>query len=359
MVHQLSTVVVVMYRPPNTRIGEFGEILSKLDSVLANLPTPTPNIVVMGDLNFPRSSVVWKRCDDGDGLDGGDLVPLVAGHREEETAGGKQDRLEVSRLCDLGTKYSLVQKVDKPTHGVEVLDLIFCNNSEMISSILVESWPAFSDHSLVAATTSFRLGNTLDRDEVHLLEYGRKLKRLDFNKAQWDQVQSELGDVNWSEMEKAAEASPNQALSVFMDKMIPILEKHVPLRKKGKKTRNRIEKKRKLLWRRLGRVKVKLKNANSIHKLTKLLQDKNVLEQQLREDYKAVNNMEEDKAILNMKSNPKYFFSFSKSRQKVKAKIGPFIDPSSGRPNPDPDFAAAELAKQFVCVCQTKARVGG
>ena len=33
-----------------------------------------------------------------------------------------------------------------------------------------------------------------------------------------------------------------------------------------------------------------------------------------------------------------------------RAKIGPFIDQSSGKPNPDPDFAAAELAKQYSSV---------
>ena len=45
--------------------------------------------------------------------------------------------------------------------------------------------------------------------------------------------------------------------------------------------------------------------------------------------------------------NPKAFFSFARSRQKTKTKIGPFIDPSSGLPNPDPDFAASLLAQQY------------
>ena len=350
MVHQLNTIAVVMYRPPDTRIDEFSQILAKLDSILIDASTPTPNIAIMGDFNFPRSSVVWTRCGEDDNGSDGDLVPLVAGHKEVETAGGKQDRLQISKLCDLATKYSLVQQVNQVTHGAEVLDLIFCNNSEMISSIQVESWPAFSDHSLVVASTSFKLGDTQEREEVHLLDCGKRLKRLDFNKANWPDLQAELGDIDWSDMEEAAKASPTKALAIFMDELIPILENHVPLRRKKMKSKNRMERKRKLLWRRLGRINLKLKTANSIQKLAKLLQDKSILEQQLQEDYMAVNNQEEDKAIFNMKSNPKYFFSFSKSRQKVKAKIGPFIDKSTGRPNPDPDFAAAELANQYSSV---------
>ena len=62
-------------------------------------------------------------------------------------------------------------------------------------------------------------------------------------------------------------------------------------------------------------MKEKIKTATSIHKLTKLLQDKSDLEQQLLDDYASVNCQQEDKAVLNMKSNPKAFFSFSKSRQ--------------------------------------------
>ena len=80
------------------------------------------------------------------------------------------------------------------------------------------------------------------------------------------------------------------------------------------------------------------------------MQDKSDLEQQLLEDYSAVSHIEEDQAVFNMKSNPKSFFSFSKSRQKVRAKVGPFIDPSTGNPNPDPDFAAEQLAKQYSSV---------
>ena len=57
--------------------------------------------------------------------------------------------------------------------------------------------------------------------------------------------------------------------------------------------------------------------------------------------------MEEDKAVFNIKSNPKHFFSFAHSRQKVRAKVGPFIDPATGRPNPFPVFAAESLRKQY------------
>ena len=71
------------------------------------------------------------------------------------------------------------------------------------------------------------------------------------------------------------------------------------------------------------------------------------LEKQLSADYTATNNIEEDEAVLRIKSNTKAFFSFARSRQKVKAKIGPFLDPSTGSPNASPDFAAECLKNQY------------
>ena len=59
-VHQLDTVVCVVYRPPDTRIDEFAGLLQCLDSTLSALPTPSPTVIAMEDLNFPQSCIAWK-----------------------------------------------------------------------------------------------------------------------------------------------------------------------------------------------------------------------------------------------------------------------------------------------------------
>ena len=111
-----------------------------------------------------------------------------------------------------------------------------------------------------------------------------------------------------------------------------------------------MDRKRRIIWRRLAKIRVRIKTASSIQKLTKLLQDKQDLEQQLFDDYYATNILEENQAISNIKSNPKAFFSFARSRQKTCARIGPFIDPSTGKPNPSPEFAATALSQQYSSV---------
>ena len=346
MVHQLNTVVAVMYRPPNTRLSEFSETISKLDSLLTDLPTPTPIITLMGDFNFTKQAITWSRCDSVDN----DLVPLVLNHRDVETSDGKQDRLQAAKLCDLATKYSLIQQVEDPTHGTEILDLIFCNDHDLVSSVSVEYWPGLTDHNIVTANVSYRTAKTLEIKEKHLLECGRRLKQLNFNKAPWVEIKAELSELDWSDMEVASETSATKAFDIFMEEIVPILERHVPVRKGCKGKVPRIDRRRKILWRRLCKIRGRIKTAVSIQKLTKLLQDKQDLESQLLEDYTAVNILEENQAISNIKSNPKAFFSFARSKQKTNARIGPFIDPNTGKPNPSPEFAASVLSSQYSSV---------
>ena len=120
----------------------------------------------------------------------------------------------------------------------------------------------------------------------------------------------------------------------------------VPLKKKKSQNRPKMHRMRRLMWKRLNKVRKSLKTATSVHKLSELLQKMWELENQLEADYSAVNSKEEDEAVFRMKSNSKYFFAFARSRQQVKAKVGPFLD-EEGKPNPSADFAAESLRKQY------------
>ena len=97
----------------------------------------------------------------------------------------------------------------------------------------------------------------------------------------------------------------------------------------------------------MKKVGTRIASARSPAKLAKLLQDKWEFEKQLKSHYTALNDQEEERAVTNIRENPKAFFSFAKSRQKTTTRIGPFIDSSTGQPNSDPDFAARVLADQY------------
>ena len=163
-IHQINTVVAVAYRPPDTRYSEFDHLLSQLDNLLSLLPAPTPNIVLLGDFNFQDKNLSWARSTEGF------LVPLVHAHRLGAASESSHHvRQQAAKLCDVARKHSLIQKVHQATHGKEILDLIFTNNSDLVSSVTVEAWPVFTDHSLVPATTSFLVEKKEELEEIHLL----------------------------------------------------------------------------------------------------------------------------------------------------------------------------------------------
>ena len=244
----------------------------------------------------------------------------------------------------------MIQQVDQVTHGREILDLIFSNNEDLVSSVAVSAWPAFTDHSVVTASVSYKLEKEKEVEETHLLDSGRRLKKLNFSKAPWPDIQLELSRIDWTPMEELAKECPTSAHSWFMDTLIPLLENLVPLKGPRSRKGSRVVRKRKLLWRKLRKVQKKIEMSSSANKLSKLIQDKWDLEMQLKVEYSATNWKEEEQAILNIKKNPKAFFSFARSRQKTRARIGPFLDPTTGQPNPDPDFAATVLSDQYKSV---------
>ena len=59
-VNQLDTIDTDEYRPPDTHHHEFAPIIKKIDTVFHNLPAPTVNFTIMGDLNFPSSVITWQ-----------------------------------------------------------------------------------------------------------------------------------------------------------------------------------------------------------------------------------------------------------------------------------------------------------
>ena len=228
-VYQLDTIVVVVYRPPDTDFSEFTPISNKNDSVLQNLPAPAPNITLMGDLNFPSSVITWQVAD-------GLVLPRVEGHRVPAQPGnGRLVRQQAANLCDLAVKYSLSQQVTEPTREKEILDLIWSSNPDLVSSIQVESFKDITYHSVVSATTSYRQGREVKKEESYLLDSGKRFKLLDFSKAPWSEIKNKLNKVNWESLETLAEEDVRAAHALFIDTILPVLEELVPRKPVGKR----------------------------------------------------------------------------------------------------------------------------
>ena len=107
--------------------------VKKLKTFLESLPSPTPTIVMMGDLNMPHANWTTGQC----------------------TAGASTDEHEmVTGLYGLTLDHFLTQVYDCPTHRAgNTIDLMLTNNSDLVHNI--ESFPSLvSDHLLMNATTT-------------------------------------------------------------------------------------------------------------------------------------------------------------------------------------------------------------
>ena len=147
--------------------------------------------------------------------------------------------------------------------------------------------------------------------------------------------------------DELAMTCPTAALQEFHDKILGVLEKLVPSKSKKSRSRPKMHRMRRLLWKKHAKAKKQFRDSASISKLSESMQKMWELEGMLSADFTATSKMEEDEAVLRIKSNSKAFFSFARSRQKVKAKVGPFLDPKTGAPNSSPDFAAESLKTQY------------
>ena len=185
------------------------------------------------------------------------------------------------------------------------------------------------------------------QDKQYLCDTGERYDALNFHQAPWPEIKVELDNINWNDLQELGATCPALALAHFHMEVLKILEKLIPAKKKKAKSKPRMNRFRRLLWKKHSKSKRKFMSSQSIHQLSDNMQEMWLLEQQLADDYTAVNNMEEDEAAFRIKTNSKAFFSFARSRQKVKTKIGPFLYPDTSIPNPSPDFAGEELKKQY------------
>ena len=96
----------VMYRPPSCPAEAFNDIISRSQALILSMPSPLPNIIMLGDFNFP--DIDWTKPD----LSCTFAIPLLS----------------------LSDCFFLNQQVLEPTRKSNILDLIF-SPDDFVNSI--------------------------------------------------------------------------------------------------------------------------------------------------------------------------------------------------------------------------------
>ena len=122
---------MILYRPPDTRDDEFLEMCRTLTNKLNELGTPLPEILVLGDFNFPN--VNWE------------MDSCIIGNNSQ-----------LKTLNEFTETFYLQQLIKAPTRVNNILDLVWSNNADSITVIDVTP-TCISDHNVISVDTTWTL----------------------------------------------------------------------------------------------------------------------------------------------------------------------------------------------------------
>ena len=127
----------VLYRPPDCKNREFGEISDfVVDFFSSDRILIDQDALLFGDFNLPKS-ITWVKDD---GLDF--LMPTYIG-------------FQATKLKEIVDRLYMTQLITEPTKGSNILDLMYCNNVSLVDKI--DILPCnLSDHNLIYVEIHFK-----------------------------------------------------------------------------------------------------------------------------------------------------------------------------------------------------------
>ena len=315
-------VVINCYRPPQASQQNFISAINQVAKVVEDLPRPTPDVILCGDFNFPN--IKWP---EGTLLSGGTL----------------DQQAQAKALLEVADKALLTQQIITPTRLNNILDLYFTNNHESVNTYRTDK-TILSDHNIVVINTTYKrnkcekVEKTAPRSspfsEYNFFSEEIKWEELDqcFSRVDWEQV---MGSVNTEDM-----------LQTLLDKLVETCQPRIPARRHREDNCSNIPRDRRILMRKRATLNKQLIKANTNSRKSKITTKIMSIEQQLKQSHINQRMQEENKAIIKIKRNPKFFYSYCKRYSKIKNRIGPLKD-KEGNVITDPKLIADLLLKQY------------
>ena len=322
----LNLCIIVVYRPPDnpgtvdrptkpehrSTITKFRKFSNKLNEFLESLPSPTPDILLMGDFNLPSADWMSGECRAGATVD---------------------EQAIVSNLYGLTIAHFLTQQIEGSTHQAgNLLDLVFTNNPQLVHNFTATP-TTLSDHYVVQINANYASmdANSVDDDDDDVgsgvEDDEPKLRDFNFHSddVNWESVSDAIAEVDWQSEFNGLSAA--DMMDKFLNVITSIVKKLVPLRKpKSEQTSPKIPRHRRNLMRRRTRLEAAYnaatRPASKLATKDKLMK----IEKDLQASYKAQELKEESEAIGRIKTNSKFFFSYANKKSKLKTAIGPLMN---------------------------------
>ena len=330
-IKNIDLIIVLIYKPPDTTKDQFDNMIQKIRTTLDEQGTPSPNIIMLGDLNLPNMN--WKLIENH-------VIPEWKGRREY-----KESR-HAETLLPFCEHFHLNQHVTEPTRQRNILDLIFTNNESLINNIII-SETTYSDHKLIEAHGNFTCPQKKQKETQHKGPFG--IFNFNSKNINWEEINQELTSVDWNTL--LNDSDPIQSLDVLTNIVKNTCQTHVPLKKK--KRRCKLERERRILYKRRKLLTERLQKKNQSNRQNKKDQEEiESVEYKLRISYQIQEIQEENKAINGIRENPKYFFSYAKHKSRTATSIGP-LQKEDGSYTDDDEEISNMLRLQYETVFST------
>ena len=307
-----SLVIGVIYRPPNLNRDDSKLLWSEI-----NKASQSNKVCIVGDINYPNIDWTYQIGDN-----------------------------ESDEFLEVVLDNFLIQYVNSPTRGNNILDLVFSNKDNIISNVEISSELGNSDHKSITF-------NLLYSSKFH----ENKTLIPDFRKADFDGLRKGLEIISTRDFPRSSENGQGNYLGVniqredyfnldyksFTETIIKTQVKYIPKKKyrsvndDPKWINNGLKdviSKKKGIYRKINR--------GQTHLTQYFVEISRIVKREVR---KSKRNYEK-RVAKNSKTNPKEFFQMYKS--KVKDAIGP-IKTETGHTDVELDMCKL-LNNQFLSV---------
>ena len=315
--------VAVVYRPPSAPSSSFLNMMSFMESCLNQIGDDY-QVSILGDFNFPF--IDWSNG-------------RLSGTTAEATSSAR-------KLISLAEDRLLNQHVHCSTRGTNILDLYFTNNDRYVVNVSATE-TELSDHKLIDIMIADN-PSLADKSDTRPLFDGSDFRSLDFRQADFEKLNKHLSEVNWPELRNSC-ADFEDYPALFTSTVLSICKDSVPLKKPGTgrpQQANALRRQKKRVKARLAALQERGAPANQIRAVKEKL---NLISYDIKHSICKAQDDRELRAIKRVKSNPKYFYSYAKSKARTKSSITMLLD-KEDNVTTDPGSIANLLQDQFKSV---------
>ena len=311
-IHPTNILLINIYRPPDSSLTKFNDIIQKVNTVLEETEMDNHNIYITGDFNFPPEVVEWEKVDDV-------IIPVVK-------PGKSQIKLAYESLQKLVDHHFLLQIIDLPTRKDNILDLCFTNDTLSIASIESVMIPQFiSDHNMIRIKTL----HSTKKEEIKANHKDiPTIATFNFEKSNYTILEGKLKLIKWDQIMNERTRSAAELTNVLTSTVVDAArEANTPKHVKGTRE-DGVPRRR---WK-LFRKRCKLQTALSKDHTNTSIQEKlHNVNREIQQSYAEQQIQNEEKVIGKIKDDPKIFYKYANSKRKVRHRIGPLCTTIDGK----------------------------